>query len=84
MWDRLVVFVKYHNAVPLGFMVLFLSASGVLAANPELREAAADTVISSETKIKSVDNSFIVDTNLNDFTPTAQITDVREDTENIS
>ena len=82
MWDRLVVFVKYHNAVPLGFMVLFLSASGVLAANPELREAAADTVISSETKIKSVDNSFIVDTNLNDFTPTAQITDVREDTEN--
>src|SRR3989338_5648936 len=75
-------FLKYHNGVPLILGFIFLSSGAVFAANPEVRGTIADSVISETQTLKSVDNSFIVNTNLDSFAPSAQITDVREDTEN--
>ncbi len=82
MWERIVIFIKYHNALPLGLMLIFLSVTGALAANEDIRDATVEAVLSKKTAVTSVDNSFIVRTNLDQFTPTAQITDVTEDDEN--
>src|SRR3989338_9741718 len=75
-------FLKYHNGVPLILGFIFLSSGAVFAANPEARGAIADSVILETQTLKSVDNSFIVNTNLDSFAPSAQITDVKENTEN--
>tara|TARA_Y100000031_G_C8250369_1_gene400212 strand:- start:3043 stop:4200 length:1158 start_codon:yes stop_codon:yes gene_type:complete len=58
--------------------IIFLATGSVFAASEEVQEI----VLASEEKVTSVDNTFIVDVDLDSFTPSAQITDVTEDDEN--
>ena len=82
MLRKLTTFIKYNNALPLAFLGLFLGFGGALAANDELREAATEVIISKEVSVESVDNSFIINTNLDQFVPSVQITNITEDNEN--
>lgn len=74
MLARLVHFIKYHNAATVALVLLLISGSA-FAASPQAREA----VVNSETRVKSVDNSYIVNTNLDSFEPRVEITNVSED-----
>ncbi|MFC1733617.1 immunoglobulin-like domain-containing protein [candidate division KSB1 bacterium] len=75
MFQKLTHFVKYHNALPIALSLVLISSGAALAASPEVRGA----VVSSEAKIQSIDNSFIVNTNLDTFSPSVQIANVIED-----
>lgn len=69
-------FLSYHNAVPIGIALVFMgSASAFAATNP-------DVVFSKTQKVIAVDNSFIANTNLSNFSPRATISRVTEDTDN--
>src|SRR3989338_1726297 len=69
-------FISYHNAIPIGLGVIFLGSGAALAASPDVR----DTFISSETTIRSVDNSYLLSADFDAFSPGLRITDVTEDT----
>lgn len=70
-------FIKYNNTIPIVLGVIFLGTTGALAASPEVRGA----VYSSTESVKSVDNSYIRNVNVQGFPFTVQITNVREDTD---
>ncbi len=74
-------FLTYHNAVPVALGALFLSVGGALAASPEAREGVADALVGAREEIRSVDNSYIANMNLDSFAPKIQITNVSEDDE---
>ncbi len=66
-------FLSYHNAVPIGIFVLFLSAGGAYAAtNP-------DAILSSQQKVLTVDNTYIVNKDLSTYSPQVLITSITED-----
>lgn len=73
---RLLHFLQYHNAVPIALAMLFLGAGGVFAAtDPQAIYSQSQTVL-------SVDNTYIVNKDLSNWTPSATITGVTEDTDN--
>ncbi|MCX6819744.1 MAG: DUF5011 domain-containing protein [Candidatus Adlerbacteria bacterium] len=72
-------FVKYNNAVPVIISLLVLSAGSAFAASPAIRSDVAAGVLSSETKVLSVDNTYLVGKNLDSYTPRITITGVSED-----
>lgn len=72
-------FLKYNNAVPLLFGVLFLSSGVALAANPEIRDAAASAVLSRTEQVVSIDNTYLVGKDLSAYSPTVRIHAVTED-----
>ncbi len=61
---RFAHFLIYNNTVPLIFGVLFLGAGATFAASPEARS----TVVSSQSTIKSIDNSYLLKTTISDAT----------------
>ena len=70
-------FLKYNNTVPLVFGVLFLGAGATFAAAPAAREAVLD----SEAVVTEVDNSYLLETTINDSTVTITIGSVTENDE---
>lgn len=68
-------FLAHHNAVPIGFSLLVLSFGSAFAASEEVR----DSVFKEEQKVVSVDNTYIANKDLTQFTPRATITQVTED-----
>ncbi len=70
-------FLQYNNAIPIALFVLFGGTGAVFASSPEAREA----VISSEDKIQSVDNTYIVGADLTNRDFKLQVTKVEEDGE---
>lgn len=69
-------FVQYHNAVPIALGIVVLGAGGVFAAtNPE-------AIYSVEQTVLSVDNTYIAEKDLTDWSPTVHITGVTEDSDN--
>ena len=75
MLQKLIHFVKYHNALPVALSLVIVSSGAALAASPEVREQ----VVSAESIARSVDNSYILTIDLKAFNPTLQITAVTED-----
>jgi len=75
MFQRLTNFIKYHNAFPIALSVILLSSGAVFAASPEAR----DVIISEETTVRSVDNSYIVGINLQTHDPQLQIISIEDD-----
>ena len=61
---RFTHFLIYNNTVPLIFGVLFLGAGATFAASPEARS----TVVNSQTTIQSIDNSYLLNTEISDAT----------------
>ena len=76
--NPLIRFFRYDNTVPLVAIGLVLFAGGAFAASPEARDA----VLRAEEMIVSIDNSYIVDLDLDSYTPKIQIVDVKEDDDN--
>ena len=70
-------FLTYNNTVPLVFGVLFLGAGATFAAAPAAREAVLD----SEVVVTEVDNSYLLETTINDSTVTITIGSVTENDE---
>ncbi|MEN9920589.1 MAG: hypothetical protein RL538_482 [Candidatus Parcubacteria bacterium] len=68
-------FIFYNNTVPLIFGVLFLGAGATFAASPEAR----DTVVDSSSKIISIDNSYLLNTEITDDVVEIQTGSVTED-----
>ncbi len=70
-------FITYNNAIPIALSLLLISSGAVFAASPEARK----TIISEETKIRSVDNSYILSLNIENHNPTLRIVGIEEDTD---
>ncbi len=79
MLQKIIQFVKYNNAFSIGFALVFLSFGTALAASPEIRQEVVNAVVSKQETVKSVDNTYIANIDLDFFTPKVQITDVTED-----
>lgn len=75
MYKKIEHFIKYNNAIPIFFGILFLGAGGALAANEDVRDA----VISSENIVRSIDNTRIVNVDLNSYSVAVEIIGVEED-----
>ena len=74
----LVTFIKYNNAVPIALALILLGGGGAFAAtNPEIQQS----VYASNTKVQSIDNTFITSVNLKAFPFKIRITSVAEDTD---
>jgi hypothetical protein len=74
--QRLSHFLQYHNAVPLAIALLFLGAGGAFAAtDPQAIYNQTQTVV-------SIDNTYLVNKDLTNWTPTTVITAVTEDEDN--
>lgn len=76
---RFFEFIKYHNAFSIGFALVFLGFGSAMAVSPGLREGVTDVIISTKQTVKTIDNSYIVNINLNTYTPSIQITNITED-----
>lgn len=68
-------FLKYNNAVPIFFGILFLGTTGVFAASPEVRDA----VYSETPVVHSVDNTYILSADLDTYPFAMRVTEVTED-----
>ena len=69
-------FIQYHNAVPIALGVVFLGAGATFAAtNPEVIYSAQQTVV-------SIDNTYIANKNISNYSPQIQIVGVTEDAKN--
>ena len=70
-------FIKYNNAVPIVFGLLFLLTTGTFAASPAVRDA----VYAEEEAVRSVDNSYLLSTDLEDYDFSMRVTAIEEDEE---
>ncbi len=69
-------FIQYHNAVPIALGVIFLGAGATFAAtNPEAIYSAQQTVV-------SIDNTYIANRDISNYSPQVQIVNVTEDADN--
>lgn len=78
MFQKIINFIKYHNAFTIG-LVLTLIVGGAALANEDVR----DTIIGEEIITEQgIDNSQVLAIDLDNFDFAMQITDVLEDAEN--
>ena len=70
-------FLKYNNTVPIVLGILFLSTSATMAASPAVR----DSVYSAETTVRSVDNSYVVALDVEDYPFAMRVVSILEDDE---
>lgn len=68
-------FVKYNNALPIALFLIFGVGSAAFAASP----AAREQVLSSKDVVRSVDNTYIVNVDLDTFDFSLLVTAVKED-----
>src|SRR3989344_5475546 len=78
MFQKIIKFIKYNNAFPIGMMIFLLGAGATFASSPAVRES----VFSSLETVTSVDNGLIISTNLDNFNFNLKISSVTEDTKN--
>lgn len=78
-WRPLVNYILYNNSFTLIVVFLLLSGGTVLAANEDVREAVSEVIVSTEDTITFVDNSFIIDVDLESFDFEVQVTAIEED-----
>src|SRR3989338_5872718 len=74
--SKISFFFQYNNAVPIALGVLFLGAGGAFAAT------SPETFFSKEETIVSVDNTYLVNKDLELWTHTAVMREVAEDEDN--
>lgn len=70
-------FIKYNNTVPIVLGLLFFSTSATFAATP----AARDAVYKAETQVASVDNRYLLATNIDSYPFSMKVTEITEDSE---
>lgn len=77
MLKRIIHFVQYHNFFSIAVMVVFMGTSVSLAASPELRQG----VLSPKEIVRSVDNTYVVNTDFDAHDIGLKIESVAEDAE---
>lgn len=75
--SEVVHFVKYNNTIPIVLGVIFLGATGTMAATPEVRNA----VYTASERTISIDNSRILAVDVDSYPFSVQISSVAEDAE---
>lgn len=75
--SRIAHFIKYNNTIPIVLGLLFFSTSATFAAVPAVR----DSFYSSETEIRSADNSYLLSVNIESYDFSMRITRVSEDSD---
>lgn len=70
-------FIQYHNSFTIAVMVIFMGASVSFAANPELRQG----VLAEKETVRSIDNTYVVNTDFNVYDWGVKVNSVTEDTE---
>ena len=75
MVQKLINFIKYHNAFTIILGVVFLGFGASYAASPAVRES----VYSSKETVVSVDNGLVVSTDLDNFNFNLRINSITED-----
>ncbi|MFZ3043831.1 MAG: hypothetical protein WA058_01850, partial [Minisyncoccia bacterium] len=75
MWKRIIHFVQYHNFFTIAVLALFMGASASFAASPELQKS----VINKTDVVRSVDNTFVVNTDFDTYDLGLKILSVKED-----
>jgi hypothetical protein len=78
MFKKIINFIKYNNAFSIGFTIIFVGLGTAFAASPEMR----DYVVSSEEVVRSIDNSFMISTDLDNFDFGLKIETIQEDGQN--
>ncbi len=78
MYQKILHFIKYHNAVTIVFVLVFFGFGVSYAAIPEVR----DSVYSSTETVVSVDNGLIASADLDNFNFNLVINSVTEDDKN--
>ncbi len=76
--EKIIYFIKYHNAFIIGLVGIFVVMSSVLAASPQVREAMIGKAIIGR---QGIDNSAILIADLDNFDFEMKIKDVFEDEE---
>src|SRR6185295_3649534 len=71
-------FLTYNNAVPIMMGIVFLGAGGALAATPAVQQS----VFSSTETLQSIDNTRIINIDLDSYPLSVQVTAVTEDADN--
>jgi len=77
MWKRIIHFVQYHNFFTIAVMALFVGASASFAASPDLQKS----VLAKTDVVRSVDNTFLVNTDFDTYDMGLKITAVTQDTD---
>ncbi|GEM_PF-3396831 len=75
MLKKISHFIQYHNFFSLGITLVFAGASASFAASPELR---AEVVAQNEV-VRSADNTYVINTNFDDYDMGLKIQSVTED-----
>lgn len=75
MMKKIVHFVQYHNFFSIAVMVVFMGASVSFAASPQLRQG----VLAQTEMARSVDNSYVVNTDFDNYDMGLKIQSVTED-----
>jgi hypothetical protein len=75
MREKILHFIKYHNAVTIVFVMIFFSFGVSYAASPAVR----DSVYSSKETVVSVDNNLITFVDLDNFSFNLRINSITED-----
>lgn len=70
-------FIQYNNLVPMGLFIVFGTSGLALAANEDVQKA----VYAVDEEVRSVDNTYIVSVDLEDFDFKLRIKEIREDAE---
>jgi len=77
LYQKLINFIKYHNAFTIGLLILFIISTAVFA-NEDVR----DGVIGKEVKeVKGINNTALIDADLANLDLAMQITNIQEDSE---
>ncbi len=75
--QRLLHTLKYHNGVPIALSLVLLGAGSAFAATPEVRDA----LFQSQQRVVAIDNTYLVQKNLDGYSPQVSIGAVTEDTD---
>jgi len=79
MFNTVIHFVKYNNAMIIVFSIVFLGGGSVFAASPAVRQATDDLLIGKETQVVSVDNTAFLSEDLAVFAPALTVSGIEED-----
>lgn len=72
-------FLAYNNAIPIGISIVLLGGGAAFAASPEIAATVGQGVLSSQTTVVSIDNTYLVNKDLDAYTPRVIIRNVTED-----
>lgn len=72
-------FLAYNNAIPIGISTVLLGGGVAFAASPEVANTVGQNIYSTETKVVSIDNSYLINKDLSTYTPEVTIKNVTED-----